>query len=306
MMRTIELASPAKINLYLDILGKRSDNYHDIVTVFERIDLCDTLRLTDKGVSDDSISITSNQHDLPSDENNLVFTACKLLKESFGVSKGVAIHIDKRIPIGAGLGGGSSNAATVLKGLVRLWGLDVTDDRLLDFGRRIGADVPFFIFNHAFAVGRQRGDEIVPIRSDLEMWHLLLTPPVFVSTREIYGETNLNLTDKKADVTMIVRAIEHNDTEGVKKNIYNALKDIAAKKVADISKAKDFLERMGFDTISVTGSGPTIFLITKNRKEAESIKSKFNTTYFTQNSNNPNNLAGNWNIFVAKTLQNSI
>lgn len=158
-MRTIELTSPAKINLFLEILGKRNDGYHDIVTVFEKIDLCDRIRLSE---SDSGIALTSNLKELPLDKNNLVYRASSLLKNTYGVSKGVNIHIEKKIPVAAGLGGGSSNAAITLKGLNRLWKLDLTDRELYDIGKKIGADVPFFIFNHSFAVGSGRGDRYIP------------------------------------------------------------------------------------------------------------------------------------------------
>lgn len=294
-MRSIEQQSPAKINLFLDVLGKRDDGYHDIVTVFEKIDLCDKIRLSESGKD---IKITSNVKGLVSGEDNLAYRACSLLKESYGISNGVKIHIEKNIPIAAGLGGGSSNAAATLKGLNKLWRLGIKDEELYNIGKRLGADVPFFIFNYSFAIGKGRGDEINPIKTDLEMWHVIITPPVAVSTREIYANSNLNLTETRPDVRILLRAIENKRFEEIKKYLHNTLEHIVAKKVTDISTAKEFVKNEGFDAVCVTGSGPTIFVLTNGRKEAEDLKDKFSKSF------NPDQHG--WKVFVAKTFKSSI
>lgn len=296
MMQTIELPSPAKINLFLDVIGKRNDGYHDIITVFEKIDLCDRIQLIE---SKKDIKISSDLDELATDESNLVYRACSLLKERYRVSKGVKIHIEKKIPIAAGLGGGSSNAATVLKGLNRLWNLNIRNRELSDLGKKIGADVPFFIFSHSFAMGRGRGDKITPIISDLEMWHVIISPPARVLTKEIYGNTSLNLTGIRPDVKMMIRAIEEKDFGEIKKHLYNALEPIATKKVTDISRTKEFVKKKGFDAIRMTGSGPTIFVLTFKRKEAEGLKEKLVNSFVSDRT------GGDWKIFVAKTLMST-
>lgn len=314
MIPNFELPSPAKINLFLDVIGKRDDGYHDIITVFEKIDLCDSIRFTPlenkhqskadqpsiktgPTESNEGIEISSNIDELAADRDNLVYHACSLLKKTYGISKGVKIHIEKRIPIAAGLGGGSSNAATALKGLTKLWNLNISDNELSDLGKKIGADVPFFIFNHSFATGSGIGDEICPIKSNLEMWHVIISPPVRVLTKEIYANTSLNLTETRPDVRMMIRAIEKKDFREVKNQLYNALEPIVSKKVTDISRAKDFVRKMGFDAIKVTGSGPTIFVLAYKRKEAENLKKEL------MNSFASDRFQGDWKIFVAKTLQ---
>ena len=294
-MRSVEQQSPAKINLFLDVLGKRDDGYHDIVTIFEKINLCDRIQLSESG---QGIEITSNVEGLASDEANLAYRACSLLKESYGISNGVKIHIEKNIPIAAGLGGGSSNAAATLKGLNELWRLGIKDEELYDIGKKLGADAPFFIFNHSFALGRGRGDEINPIKTDLQMWHVIITPPVPVLTREIYANSNLNLTEIRPDVRILLRAIENKRFEEIKKYLHNTLEHIVAKKVTDISRAKDFVKNKGFNAVCVTGSGPTIFVLTNGRKEAEQLKDKFLKSF------NPDQ--DGWKVFVAKTFKSSI
>ncbi|MDP3790365.1 MAG: 4-(cytidine 5'-diphospho)-2-C-methyl-D-erythritol kinase [Candidatus Omnitrophota bacterium] len=294
-MAYIELNSPAKINLFLDVFGKRSDGYHDIITIFEKIDLCDTIRL--EGLPSDEIRITSGNKELPLDETNLAYKAAMILKDTYNVPAGVSIHIDKKIPIAAGLGGGSSNAATALKGLNKLWKLGLGNNTLAGIGNKLGADVPFFIFNYPFAVGVGKGDEISPIKSTLEMWHLIISPPAKVLTKDVYDvykETSLNLTEHRPDVKMMVHAIRKGDLGSIKNSLHNALEPIVNKKVAYISKVKDFVKKMGFNAVNVTGSGPTIFVLTNDRKEAEGLKKKVRE-YFEEKANN------GWGIFVVKT-----
>lgn len=290
-MQTIELPSPAKINLFLDVLGKRDDGYHEIITVFEKIDLCDRIQIA---ASMGEVEISSNVRELAANKDNLAYRACSLLKKRYGISKSVKIHIEKKIPIAAGLGGGSSNAATVLKGLNRLWNLSLSGKELVDLGKGIGADVPFFIFNSSFALGSGRGSEISPIKSRLEMWHLIISPSERVLTKEVYEDTNLSLTQSRPDVKILVRAIEENNVGEVKKHLYNVLEGVVTKKVIDISSVKNFVKGMGFDAVRVTGSGPTIFVLTSKRREAEELKEKFVSLFASKSR-------GDWKIFVAKT-----
>jgi 4-diphosphocytidyl-2-C-methyl-D-erythritol kinase len=294
MIRTIVLPSPAKINLFLDVIGKRNDGYHDITTVFEKIDLCDRIELAE---SNKGIKISSNVPNLSANKNNSVYHACSLLKDRYKISKGANIHIEKRIPIAAGLGGGSSNAAIALKGLNRLWNLNISDSKILDLGKEIGADVPFFISNHSFALGTGRGDDISPINSSLEMWHVIISPPASLLAKDIYSAPSLSLTRLGPDVKMMVRAIENKDFGGIKKHLYNALEPIATKKVTDISRAMNLTKKMGFDAIRMSGSGPTIFVLIIERKEAEELKEKLGKSFASNSSDH------NWKVFVARTLQ---
>lgn len=293
-MRDITLHSPAKLNLFLDVFGKRSDGYHDIITVFEKIDLFDTVTL--QNLPSGEITVTSDKKEIPADETNLAYKAALLLKNRCNVPSGVSIHIEKKIPVAAGLGGGSSNAATTLLGLNRLWDLKLDEDRLLDLAKEIGADVPFFVFNGSFALGMGRGDEISPIKTALSMWHLIITPPVSVLTKDVYSDSNLNLTGHRPDVKMIVHAIRKEDLEGIKNSLHNALEPIAAKKVTDISRVKEFFKKMGLDAVKLTGSGPTIFVLIDNRKEAEKLEKEFRS-YLTREAKD------NWSIFIVKTLR---
>ena len=294
-MHQLELISPAKINLYLDIIGKRNDGYHIIETIFEKIDLFDKIQFKS---SQAGIRISTNLPDLPTDGTNLVYKAAALFVQRFKIEEGVDIYVDKKIPIAAGLGGGSSNAATTLLGLRKFWNLNIKDAELLELAKTLGADVPFFIFNSSFASGHSRGDEVLPIRSSLSMWHLVVSPPIKVLTKNMYNEATLNLTEKKRDVKILIRAIEDGNFSVLKKQLYNALEHIAVKKVTEIIWVKEFFTKMGHDAVMVSGSGPSVFALTTERKEAVDLKTKLEEMLASKGARQ------GWKIFVAKTAGN--
>ncbi|MCX5710525.1 MAG: 4-(cytidine 5'-diphospho)-2-C-methyl-D-erythritol kinase [Candidatus Omnitrophica bacterium] len=181
------LKSYAKLNLFLQVFKRqRKDSYHNLITLFERIDLFDSITL--KKRADSKIRVICSDRNVPSGKSNLCFRAASLLQDTCGVDKGVDIIIKKRIPVGAGLGGGSSNAAATLLGLNKLWGLDLSLSRLVSLSGKIGSDVPFFIYNVPFALGTSRGDKIYPLGNmkKVRLWHLLVVPNIHVSTPLIY------------------------------------------------------------------------------------------------------------------------
>src|SRR3989338_5202174 len=180
----MKLLSPAKVNLFLTVLKRRVDGYHNLHTLFERVDLCDKITITKTACR---ISVRTNVPDLPNDSRNIATRAAELLKKYARVREGARIRIQKRIPIAAGLGGGSSNAATVLLGLNRLWRLRLSKTRLLKLAAKLGSDVPFFILETPFAEGRGRGEILKPIRlKGAKLWHVIVKPPFGISTKHAY------------------------------------------------------------------------------------------------------------------------
>ena len=173
MPHTLSLVSPAKLNLFLKVINKRPDGYHNIQTLFERIDLCDEIRLFP--IATDEIIVSSDCLHIPLDQRNLAYKAADLLRTSQGIKQGIKIEIDKHIPVGAGLGGGSSNAAAVLCGLNTLFRLKLDRKTLLSYANRLGSDVAFFILNKRFAIGTGRGGDLKPVfmPKTLKWWHLL-------------------------------------------------------------------------------------------------------------------------------------
>ncbi len=272
-MKTLKLKSPAKLNLFLEIRDKRSDGYHNIDTIFEKIDLCDTIRLTE-APAEVTIEIR-NASGLPTNRDNLAVQAAELIKETYDIPSGVTIELEKNIPVAAGLGGGSSNAAAVLNGLNQLWNLNIDVHKLALLGGKLGADVPFFVFNYPYALGRGRGDEISPIQSGLKICHLLVCPPVKVSTRDVYENLNLNLTAKGPDATIMVRALRDDNLDEVKRCLHNTLEEPACRQAGEIEKIKDYFKRNRGRPAMTTGSGPTVFMITKDEDEAREIRDDF-------------------------------
>lgn len=267
-MRSIRLKSPAKINLYLKVLKKRKDGYHQIKTVFERIGLFDEVLLGKR--KDQKIKIHCKHPAVPVDSSNLMYKAAELLKKDFSSkSTGLDIRLRKRIPVAAGLGGGSSNASSVLLGLNKLWNLRLDKEKLKYYAGKIGSDVPFFVSESSFAIGTGRGETIKNLPNLRVLWHILVVPHNKLSTKEIYSSLNLRLTKNEDNVNMLVRALKNFDLSRIKDYIANDLERVASKKLPKLLYIKKKLQKLGVGVFCLSGSGPAIFGILKSRKEAE-------------------------------------
>jgi len=201
-MHSITLRSPAKLNLILKVINKRPDGYHNLKTLFERTDLCADIRLTPNKTG--TIRVFCNHPRVPKGPRNLVYRIAKILKEEHNISQGISINIKKRIPVAAGLGGGSSNAATVLLGLNRIWGLSLSRKKLLEYGRKVGSDVPFFLHNCSWGVGTDRGDRIRAVPITRKLWHVLVVPCVQLYSREVFRDLNLKLAHSTMPSTKVL------------------------------------------------------------------------------------------------------
>ena len=273
----MKLFSPAKVNLLLNVLHRRKDGYHDLETVFERIDLGDTvlLRNAPKG-----IRLRLSGLKVSSGKTNIAYRAAQLLIDRCGVRSGVNISIQKRIPVSAGLGGGSSNAATVLLGLNRLWELRLSRGRLLKWGAELGSDVPFFILQTPFALGQGRGEILTTIRSKKKFWHVLIKPPFGISTKAAYAGLapplrspkmrfgGAGLTLPKAGVRMLVHSIQKGDTQALAGLLTNSLEVSLNKRVTIISKLKQMLLNSGALGALLSGSGSTVFGVFSSKEKA--------------------------------------
>ena len=284
--------------MYLNVLGKRKDNYHDIETLFERISLCDKIILN--ALPDREIKINSNLPGLPQDDSNLAFKAARILQEAYGIGKGVDIKIIKRIPVGSGMGGGSSNAAAVLSGLNKLWGLNVGRQKLVNLAKKIGADAPFFIYDTSFALGRGRGDRITALKTlnKRKFWHIIVVPRMHVSTPFIYREWDKfkvsrraltqALTMGKNNVKILSSALKKNNLSLIEKALFNSLEQVTASIYGEIGKIKGKLARLGQRAVLMSGSGPTVFCFISSRKEGQRLYEKLKKNRF-------------WQVFVAHT-----
>ncbi len=286
LSKTLLLDAPAKLNLFLDVLDKRPDGYHGLVTLFERITLFDRIRLTP--LSDEGIVVSSESPDIPLDENNLAYKAAELVKRSQGIRHGVKIEIEKNIPVGAGLGGGSSDAAAVLLGLNKMFSLKLSIETLLAYANRLGSDVAFFIFNRNFAVGRDRGGDLekAALPRDYKLWHLLFIPHVKIITKDVYflhdqeekiqknsenTQNSLKLTKNEDDVNILISNLKNGDLNSLNRNIYNRLSSTVMKSYSLVSELKADLSKLGLDEVHMSGSGPTLFMNFAEKSDAQAV-----------------------------------
>lgn len=289
--KSISLKSPAKLNLYLKVLNKRRDGFHNIETVFEKIDLCDQLILKNNRAG--RIKILSPRRACPVDKTNLCYKAAQLLKKELTLPFGVDIAIKKHIPVAAGLGGGSSNAAYTLIGLNRLWDLSLSQTQLLRFAQKLGSDVAFFIYKKGFALGQGRGEKIKPLKGIKPLWHILAVPNIRLSTAEAYkrieilrrinrkrkeggfgkksGNTKM-LTKIADDVNMLIRALRRHKLSLLSKCLFNDFEDSLIRTYPGLLKIKNRLRDLGGWGVSFSGKGPAIFSLMKSRKEALRLK----------------------------------
>jgi 4-diphosphocytidyl-2-C-methyl-D-erythritol kinase len=250
MRKQLHLESPAKINLRLEILKKRKDGYHELRTVFQKIDLHDTLHVSLK--EEKGISVVTDHPDLPIGKSNLVYRAAESILERSDYRGGVTIEIEKRIPLGAGLGGGSSNAATTLKALNQLLKVDLSQKDLIKIGLRIGADVPFFFLEGA-AIGSGIGERLKEIELP-ELWYVLIYPNFQVSTRWAYQ--NFVLTKRRFHY----KIHEFLRTPGkISSILRNDLETVVSRQYPQIEVMKKNLCSAGALAALMTGSGPTVF-----------------------------------------------
>ncbi len=229
--------------------------------------MCDVLTLTPRP---SGIRIVSRSKDIPKGFGNLVYQAARLLQDTCGVRKGVKIRIRKNIPVGAGLGGGSSNAASTLLGLNKLWDLGLSKKALLKLGAQIGSDVPFFILETRAALGRGRGEILKKVSLSKKIWHVIVNPGFKISTKEAYGALESSqLTPRKSSVKMLLRSIEKGDREGLSEHFVNTLELTLNKRVTKILDVKKKLLSKGAVGALLSGSGACVFGIFRSRSKAE-------------------------------------
>jgi len=261
MAKALRLKSPAKINLRLEILGRREDGYHELRTLMQKIGLCDSLSVSLK--KEKGISIAADHPDLPLGKKNLVYRAAQIMLEKSGYQGGLRIDIRKRIPLGAGLGGGSSNAAATLRALNQLLGMGMPTKHLMKMGLSIGADVPFFFLGGA-AVASGIGERLKEV--DLpDLWYVLLNPNFEVSTRWAYENFILTKRHFHFNLQGLVRT-----PQGISRLLWNDLEGVVSYKYPQIKKMKELLLSNGALGALMTGSGPTVFGVFSGRRDAES------------------------------------
>jgi len=260
----MKILSPAKINLFLHVCGKRPDGYHELFSLMCRITLFDELLL--KIGSGRKIEIHCSHPDVPDDDTNLAHRAACLFQSKRGSAQGVRICLNKRIPVGAGLGGGSSNAASILLALNTYYGRPFSQEQLMELGLRLGADVPFFIFQKP-AIATGIGEKLEAFEGALPYHILLIYPGFNVSTAETYQNLNFGLTNDQKKPTSI--SLKQNRFDPAV-HLANDLERVTAIKYPEIGLAKEKLVNLGAIGALMSGSGPTVFGLFDNAEKAKS------------------------------------
>jgi 4-diphosphocytidyl-2-C-methyl-D-erythritol kinase len=247
--------APAKINLSLDAIKKRDDGFHEVEMIMTMVDLADRIDLTD--LEDERIKVDVSEGFVPSDYRNLAYQAAALLKKRCNINRGVSIYITKRIPVAAGLAGGSSDAAATLKGLNQLWKLGLSLDELAELGAEIGSDVSFCVYGGT-ALATGRGEIIKAIPSPPPCWVILAKPPIGVSTAEVYKRLNVN-SIQHANTQDMIRFIADQNFKGICENLHNVLETVTLDMHPEVRNIKEQMIRFGADGVLMSGSGPTVF-----------------------------------------------
>lgn len=255
-MESIRLKARAKINLGLDVLGKRDDGYHEVRMVMQTVGIYDRLIMT--RIPEDEIRIVSNLAFLPVNENNLIYKAVRLIKDEYRISEGVEIDLNKFIPVAAGMAGGSTDAASAMFGMNRLFELNMSMGRMMELGVRLGADVPYCVMRGT-ALAEGIGEKLTRLTPVPHLWILVAKPPINVSTKLVYENLDLGGVSKHPDIDGIIKAIEAQNVERIALSMGNVLEAVTIPLYPVIDTIKQDMMNHGAINAMMSGSGPTVF-----------------------------------------------
>ena len=281
--RRLELSAAAKVNLALEVLRRRSDGYHEIATVMQTVDLSDRLILEDA----DGLEVRTSAPGVPTDERNLAYRAAVALRDAAGVERGALITLDKRIPVAAGLGGGSTDAAAALVGLNRLWGLRWPAAGLEELAVGLGMDVPFFLRGGA-ALATGRGERLAPL-GGAALGLVLVNPRFAVSTADMYGRVTPAMYTDGARAREAAAALETRRAGRVAVSLYNGLEVAARAAYPQIGQMQAALMAAGALGAAMSGSGPTVFGVARSWEQARQIRGRV--------------ARGSWECWAVRTLR---
>jgi 4-diphosphocytidyl-2-C-methyl-D-erythritol kinase len=267
----------AKINLFLNVLDKRKDGFHDLEMIMAPLAFCDVLKLSRR--QDDKIEVASNVEITENVEDNLVYKVAVFMKEEFQVETGVNISIDKKIPLAAGLAGGSADAAATIRGLNRLWKLNLSNDDMAKIGIEFGSDIPFCIYNK-MAIARGKGEELTFVNTSLKGAVLLINPNIELSTKEVFSNVKKEELVQKS-LSKLLQGIKAGDLDVVSENLYNYLEMVSFILKPQVRGLKNSLKNEGFEGVLMTGSGSTVFVLDKRKKALVNLCKKVDQTFFT-------------------------
>jgi 4-diphosphocytidyl-2-C-methyl-D-erythritol kinase len=263
----LRLTAPAKINWTLEVLGRRPDGFHEVKTILQTIDLCDSLELE----SAPELTLTATGEGLPPPQENLTMRAARLLRERAGYSSGVRMRLTKTIPVAAGLGGGSSDAAAALRGLDRLWGLVLPHERLVELAAEVGSDVPFFLHGGT-ALAEGRGERITPLPKAPRTAILVVVPPLSIphKTQRMYSllgrehHSDGAASDRFADALRQGRPLEESE-------LYDVFSALAFRAFPELQTCRQALIQAGASAVHLAGSGPALFVLLRDEEQRERL-----------------------------------
>ena len=277
MISTLQGKAYGKINIGLDVLRKRPDGYHEVKMIMQTVSLYDRITITKLEDSAD-IQLETNLSFLPTNDNNIVFKAAKLLKDEFCIQEGLAIKLEKHIPVAAGMAGGSTDAATTLQLLNTMFSLGLNTEELMKRAVTLGADVPYCILKGT-ALSEGIGEVLTPLTPLMPCFILIVKPPIHVSTKFVYENLKLDKLESHPDIDALVEAIHAGDVHAMTDNMANVLESVTEENYPVISSIKQLMVEHGALSSLMSGSGPTVFGIYDNEDAINDAATFFKINY---------------------------
>ena len=278
----MKIKAYGKVNISLDVVGKREDGYHLLSMIMQNIDLYDEIEVEKQECG---IILECNKSYVPVDNRNLAYKAAEIFKERYDIVDGVKIYIEKNIPVSAGLAGGSTDAAAVLKVMNKLFNVNATEEELMELGLKLGADIPYCIHGGT-ALCEGIGEIITPIKPFRDKIVVLVKPAFGVSTKEVYKNFNLEKVKQHPKTAEIINAIENDDLNFVASNMKNLLENVTLRKHKILIKIKEEMNACGAINSMMSGSGPTVFAFFDDMLKAqrcfEKMKKKYSDVFITR------------------------
>ncbi len=269
-MDTLEIKAYAKINLGLDVVRRLANGYHEVKMIMQTVGIYDTLTLQK---TKPGIKVTTDSGEVPADESNLVYKAARLLTDTCQIKEGIAIHLEKRIPVAAGMAGGSTDAAAVLKGMNTLFSMGLSEEELKMLGVKLGADIPYCIMGGT-ALAEGIGERLEKLPPAPDCFLLIAKPDINVSTKYVYENLKLSEIKKHPDIDGMKEAVKTGSLQGITSRMENVLESVTEEKYPVIKKLKLYMEENGALKALMSGSGPTVFGIYEREEDALAAKEK--------------------------------
>lgn len=266
----MEIKAYAKVNLALDVVRRLENGYHEVKMIMQSVGIYDTIIIRK---AEQGISLTSDSKEIPLDDSNIICKAARLIQETFNLQEGVTIHLKKKIPVAAGMAGGSTDAAAILKGMNDLFQLGQPREKLMELGAKLGADVPYCVLGGtALACGI--GEKLTVLPDIPECFILVAKPDLSVSTKYVYENLNLGCLTHHPDIEGMMMAIQEGSLPGITDRMRNVLESVTEKEYSVITRIKQFMKENGALMSLMSGSGPTVFGIYTSEEKAQLAKEK--------------------------------